>query len=228
MQLLVTAATSILFLAVQPVGDFVRGTPALVWGSMILAFGFIIALTCFPSIARRHPTNLICLACITVFMSIFVGAISALYNTRAVVIAFLITLAVVVGLTLFTMVAKVDFSFLSGFLVAGIIVVLMVGFLTMLFPSSFGSILYAGLAVILFSLFLLYDTSMILGGKHRRCQYGLDDYVFAALSLVSAPPAARSCAEWSDDSRRSHAQYMDIINIFLIILSIVGGGQRQQ
>tara|TARA_B100001057_G_C22014384_1_gene631056 strand:- start:15 stop:164 length:150 start_codon:yes stop_codon:yes gene_type:complete len=39
----------------------------------------------------------------------------------------------------------------------------------------------------------------IIGGKHKKYTYSLDDYVFAALSL-----------------------YLDIINLFLYILSIVG------
>jgi protein lifeguard len=47
---------------------------------------------------------------------------------------------------------------------------------------------------------MVYDAQLIFGGKHRKYQFGIDDYVFASLSL-----------------------YLDIINLFLIIL---GGSRR--
>jgi FtsH-binding integral membrane protein len=59
---------------------------------------------------------------------------------------------------------------------------------------------YALCGCLLFSIFIVYDTQLIVGGKHKKHQFGVDDYVFAALSL-----------------------YMDIINLFLFILSASGG-----
>lgn len=42
------------------------------------------------------------------------------------------------------------------------------------------------------------DTQLIIGGKHAKFQFSVDDYVFAALNL-----------------------YLDIINLFLFILQII-------
>ena len=50
--------------------------------------------------------------------------------------------------------------------------------------------------------FLVVDTQMIVGGTHK-IQMSPEEYVFAALSL-----------------------YLDVINIFLYILSIVASGSR--
>jgi FtsH-binding integral membrane protein len=60
-------------------------------------------------------------------------------------------------------------------------------------------LLYAGGGCLLFSFYLVYDTQLILGGQHKKYQFSVDDYVFAALNL-----------------------YLDIINLFIFILQILG------
>ena len=63
---------------------------------------------------------------------------------------------------------------------------------------------YAGCGCLLFSMFIVYDTQMIMGGKdaygNDRNSISPDDYVFAALNL-----------------------YLDIINLFIRILQVLGG-----
>ena len=61
---------------------------------------------------------------------------------------------------------------------------------------------YGAAGALVFSLYLVYDTQLMLGGKHK---YALspEEYIFAALNL-----------------------YLDIINLFLYLLSIFGGGKK--
>ena len=68
---------------------------------------------------------------------------------------------------------------------------------TVCFLLQYANIAYASLGAVLFGLYLVFDTQMMLGGKHK---YSLspEEYIYAALNL-----------------------YIDIINIFLFILSIV-------
>ena len=54
---------------------------------------------------------------------------------------------------------------------------------------------YAMLGTVLFSCYIVYDTQLIVGGKHKRFQFTVDDYVLAAMNL-----------------------YLDILNLFLLIL----------
>merc|ERR1712008_628597 len=61
---------------------------------------------------------------------------------------------------------------------------------------------FAGVAAILFSFYIVYDTQLIMGGKHSKGQFGVDDYVFAALNL-----------------------YLDVINLFIELLQIFGDQQ---
>jgi len=51
--------------------------------------------------------------------------------------------------------------------------------------------------------FLIFDTQMIVGGQKRRYQLSPEEHIFGALQL-----------------------YLDIVYIFLIVLSLVGGGRR--
>ena len=65
------------------------------------------------------------------------------------------------------------------------------GFFMTFFHIPYLSIIYSSLGAVLFSFYIIYDTQLIIGGKHKKYQYSPDDYVFATLSL-----------------------YLDIINMF--------------
>lgn len=64
------------------------------------------------------------------------------------------------------------------------------------------TLVYSCLAALLFSLYLIFDTQMMMGGKHKYA-ISPEDYVFAALAL-----------------------YLDIINIFMSILTIIGNSRN--
>lgn len=61
---------------------------------------------------------------------------------------------------------------------------------------------YAAVGALIFSIYLVIDTQMIVGGSHRQ-QFSPEEYIFGAITL-----------------------YTDIINIFMFILQLVGSGDR--
>ena len=63
-------------------------------------------------------------------------------------------------------------------------------------------IAYGAAGALVFMVYIVYDTQLMIGGKHK---YSLDpeEYVFAALNL-----------------------YLDIINLFLYLLSIIGASKN--
>lgn len=65
---------------------------------------------------HSHPLNLFILAVFTLFESMAVGTVVGFYETIVVIQALCITLAVFVGLTLFTMQTKYDFDGLGPWL----------------------------------------------------------------------------------------------------------------
>ena len=149
--------------------------------------------------------NFIILGIFTFCEGFLLGVIASRYDTDSVLIAVGITCGVTLALTLFAFQTKWDFTMCGGALMAVLIIFVLAGFLMMFFPDSRGNkwavIGYGSAGALIFSLYLVYDTQLMLGGKHK---YSLspEEYVFAALSL-----------------------YLDIINMFLYILSIVGAAR---
>ena len=64
-----------------------------------------------------------------------------------------------------------------------LIVLLLFGVWTAIFPSQIAATAYAALGAFVFSLFIVYDTQLIIGGKHHSHRFGIDEYIFAALTL---------------------------------------------
>lgn len=60
---------------------------------------------------------------------------------------------------------------------------------------------YGSAGALIFSMYIVYDTQMMMGGSHKY-SISPEEYVFAALNL-----------------------YLDIINLFLYILMIIGAAR---
>ena len=121
-----------------------------------------------------------------------------------IMLAFIITLATFIALTAFTIVSKIDFSFLAPILCMGMILLLLWSLIMSLaftlggFSASW-QMAFCIVGVALFVGFIIFDTYMIV------TRLGVDDYIIAAIEL-----------------------YLDVINLFLMILQllVLCGGQR--
>lgn len=171
------------------VKEMVQANSWMLFPAFILSFGLLIAL----HIKRKeHPTNLILLAAFTVVEAYTVGVLVTFFDKMVVLQAFFLTAAVVAGLTAFTFQTKRDFSNMGAMLFSGLML-LIGGGLIQLFVG--GELLDLALAVggaLLFSLFIIYDTQMIMT---RVCP---EEYIMATIQL-----------------------YLDIINLFIEILKIL-------
>merc|ERR1712080_344348 len=97
---------------------------------------------------------------------------------------------------------KIDFTAMGGILVVALICLMMFGFFALIFRNNVVNIVYASLGALIFGIYIIFDTQMMMGGKHK---YALDpeEYIFASLNL-----------------------YLDIINLFLFILRLVGSSNN--
>jgi modulator of FtsH protease len=111
--------------------------------------------------------------------------------------AFLLSTAAFGGLTGYAMITKKDFSFLRGFLSMGFFVLLGAMIIGMFIGSSVFQLAIASVGVLLFSAYVLYDTSRLLRTEDRS------DPVGAALGL-----------------------YLNFFNMFLFILRILMSSRR--
>ena len=121
---------------------------------------------------RKVPINYILLLVFTLCVSYIVGSVCIRYNQTLVFEAAALTASVVVGITIYAFTTKNDFTF-CGQLVFIMGMILLTGFLLGICLSGFvgyktTNLLFAMLGAFLFSFYLLCDTQMILGGKHRR------------------------------------------------------------
>ena len=91
--------------------------------------------------------------------------------------AFMTTAVAFVALTAYIFVSRRDFSFLRGFVWMGLIAVVVLGLSNLFFHSATMALALSGISVLLFSAFILYDTSTILRS------YPNDEYIAAALTL---------------------------------------------
>jgi len=194
LQLILSLGTIVTFLYVDSVRLYVQTHPGLVWFAFFGTFGIVLFLVCIPSLTQVYPTNFILLFVFTIFEAYLLGVISSFYHTMVVMQAVIITACIAVLMTVYAMQTKRDLRPMGGFLFIGLIVLLMGGFLRLLFPSSPAvETVYAALGALLFSLYIMYDTFLII---HELTP---DDYILAALKL-----------------------YLDVINLFLFILQLFG------
>ena len=182
-QLAVTLALVLAFAYSPVLASFVQARPAILISAIVLTFVFLFALSCFPSVARTYPTNFMCLAGFTLCQSLLVGTIASTYTPDIVVKAVVATGAITLGLTLFAFQTRIDFTGMSSAMFCLLIVLLLFGVWTAIFPSQVASTAYAALGAFVFSLFIVYDTQLIIGGKHHSHQFSVDEYVFAALTI---------------------------------------------
>ncbi|KAL7561226.1 hypothetical protein ACA910_004147 [Epithemia clementina (nom. ined.)] len=173
------------------------GGITLLYTNMVLGF----VLICFMhGFKRRYPHNYIILTLFTVSMSYMIGFVTATYEQAGagdlVIEAVFITFTVFVVLTLFTLQSKWDFSFMGAGLGMLLWIMILWSIFSMIFGFQTGSV-YALLGSILFSAFIIYDTYMIAE------RLDPEDYIVAAIEL-----------------------YLDIINLFLYILRLLGDNRR--
>ncbi len=179
------------------VGAYLGSGPLLllVAPNMMLFFILQIALIFFASFAARKPgLNMVALFSFTTVSGLTLGPLLYQVGPSIAAEAFALTAITFAGLSMYVVYSKKDFSFMSGFLMTGLIVLVVGGLLNMFFiQSGMMHFVMSGASVLLFSGFILYDTSNILR------YYGTDEYVSATLAL-----------------------YLDVLNLFIALLSILG------
>ena len=160
--------------------------------------GTICALVCC-GFDKKVPTNYILLAIFTFCVSYIVSLTCLRYTVASVVQAASLTAGVSIALTVYAATTKTDFTIFGPLL---FIIGFVFSITSIFFFLAWGpvqNLLLSAIGVILFSFYLIYDTQVIIGGKNRKNVLTCDDYILASVTL-----------------------YLDIINLFLYILSLIG------
>ncbi|XP_075869097.1 protein lifeguard 1 [Nelusetta ayraudi] len=198
-QLLVTVGIICAFIYWPDLREWTREHFWFTYGLMIGTLVLILLMAFCDNLRRRVPLNFIALGLFTVVEGAMLGSVAVFFDAEAVMWAVGATALVSLALTLFAMQTKWDFTGASGSLWVFLWTLFSFALLCAILRSRYLYIVYACLGTLLFSLYIVFDTQLILGGKHRKYQVSPEEYVFAALNL-----------------------YLDIVSLFLLLLQLIG------
>ncbi|XP_020024307.1 protein lifeguard 4 [Castor canadensis] len=189
LQVLLTTVTSAVFLYFESIRTFVHASPALILVSALGSLGLIFALTLNR---HKHPLNLYLLFGFTLLEALTVATVVTFYDVYIILQAFVLSTAVFLGLTVYTLQSKRDFSKFGAGLFAVLWILCLSGFLKIFFYSATVELVLSAVGALLFCGFIIYDTHSLM------YKLSPEEYVLAAISL-----------------------YLDVINLFLHLLRVL-------
>ncbi|TNV71946.1 hypothetical protein FGO68_gene11511 [Halteria grandinella] len=156
-------------------------------------------MICCINLTRVVPINYILMLGFTVCEAYMVAGVAARYSPDIVIQAATMVAIMTIGLTLFACFTSVDFVLVGPILVFVLSMAVMMSMLFMfVFMFDKLRVFYCTLGVIFYSIYLIMDTQLIMGGK--RYEVEIDDYILGAIIL-----------------------YTDVIMLFLYLLQLLGG-----
>jgi len=172
-------------------------------GLLITLVGYF-GLLFLTNYLRNSVWGLVSIFALTGFMGLTLGPIISAYvaafsnGAQLVMMALGGTGAIFVGLSAYAITTKKDFSFMGGFLMAGILVAFLAGIGAAIFSLPGLSLAVSAMFVLLMSGLILYETSNIIHG-------GETNYIMATVTL-----------------------YVSIYNLFLSLLHLLAAfaGER--
>ncbi len=165
-----------------------------IWITLGGYFGLLFLVTKL----RNSASGILAVFALTGFMGLTLGPIISAYTSffsngaELVTMAMTGTAAIFLSLSFYALYSQKDFSFLSGFLTAGIIVAFLAGIATYFFNIPTLSLTVSAAFILLMSGLILFETSSIIRG-------GETNYIMATVTL-----------------------YISIYNLFLSLLQILG------
>ena len=148
---------------------------------------------CCHTVARKVPINYILLFSFTLCMSFYLCLLCSELSTSTVFSALVLTFGATLGLTVYAWKTKTDYTYCGAFLFACIFLLIITA---CLFFWIRYTVFYCLAVILIYSLYIIYDTQLIIGNKTFK--FDIDEYCLAALNL-----------------------YIDIIYMFIRILQLL-------
>ena len=181
--------------------SFALSTPAVLqWSAQhpfLTMIGMFVPLFGAMKFRQVFPTNIGLVFLFTFIEGIFIAPfIYVMGQAQPGVVgqAAFLTLVTFGALTGYAFVSRRDFSAWGGFFMIGLVVLIVTSLLNLFFQNPTAHLWIAAATVFVFGGLLIFDTWRL------RNVFGPDDYVQAAVSI-----------------------YLDLLNMFLAILSLLGG-----
>ena len=154
--------------------------------------------------AREFPRNIILTFIFAFVEGVYIAPFLWIAERNApgvITQAGALTFAAFGVLTLYALLSKRDFSAWGSFLIVGLFVLIAASILNMFVGSAGAALWISAVGVMIFAGLLVFDTWRIL----RSGAYTQDDYVLATVAI-----------------------YLDLLNMFMFIVSLLGNGNRRR
>ena len=165
---------------------------------LLITLGGYFGLLFLVAKLRNSAFGILAVFALTGFMGLTLGPIVGAYTTafsngaELVGMAMTGTAVIFLSLSFYAITSQKDFSFMSGFLTAGIVVAFLAGIAAYFFQMPALSLAVSSAFILLMSGLILYETSNIIHG-------GETNYIMATVTL-----------------------YISIYNLFLSLLHLLG------
>ena len=196
-QLLITTGVIYFSITSKFFYQFILSNPSMLYLCIIGVLLTEIPILCCQSVAQKVPLNYILLLIFTLCESYIMAYTTSYYEPLSVLICAALTLAIVIGLTLYATFTKNDITICGGALVSLSMIMLFLSIIGIFYTSAFYQTLVNSCGVFLFSLYLIYDIQLVIGKKKNLIS--TDNYIVGALMI-----------------------YIDIVSIFIKILMLFG------
>jgi len=153
--------------------------------------------------AREFPKNIILTFLFAFVEGVYIAPFLYIAQRQApgvITQAGMLTFAAFGVLSLYAAFSRRDFSAWGGFFIVGLVVLIIASLLNAFFGTAGGAVWIAAIGVVIMSGLLVFDTWRLL----RTNTYGQDDYVLATVAI-----------------------YLDLLNMFMFIISLLGGNRRR-
>jgi uncharacterized protein len=175
--------------------EWAQTTPGWYSTWRVLRFAPLAMLFIAMFVRLSGPVGWVFLTTFVALQGFVIGPIVAYYGSASAALAFGLTMFIFLGLTAYVRYSGADFTWMGGFLTIVTVCALFASLAIMIFGVSADIYLaFSVFGALLFSCWILYDTSAV-----TRQYYRNNDVCGAILNL-----------------------FIDIVNLFLFILSIVG------
>lgn len=166
--------------------------------SLSTTFLTMFVCLCCEDLLRKSPSKYIIYSLFVLAVSYSLGITSLYIKSDVLYISIIITTGTTTSLILYSFIATTDFTEYYTYMVAIFMCLFFIGFVNIFFNNTIIQIIISGGGALVFACFIVFDMQMILGQKHIKYKYSVDDFILAAMCL-----------------------YLDVINMFLYIIQFL-------
>ena len=195
-QLLITTAIVYYVMTNESIMNYMFQNTNLIFLPLILSIGIMLILVCTQA-SQQVPLNYILLIAFTLLEAFMVSFTTIYFDPISVLACAGMTMIIVFGLSMYACFTKRDMTMMGGFLLSFSLILIFLGIIGIFFRSYFYQMFLDSLGVLLMSLYLIYDTQLVIGQKKNFIE--MDLYILGAMMI-----------------------YLDIISLFLKILRLLG------